>query len=191
MNPKALTAEFLGTFTLTFIGAGAGALAGASGAGQVGVALGHGVALRGKIGWASAVGYWIAQFAGAIVAAYILAWLIGKETGLGATTGSLTAGDPMKVILVEGLLTFLLVSAVYRSGIDNKNGNMVGVAIGFVLTADILMGGPLTGASMNPARTLGPAIATGNTSYVWMYFVGQFGGAVLAWIAYNITTAEA
>ena len=215
MNPKALTAEFLGTFTLTFIGAGAGALAGASGAGLVGVALAHGVALmmiiyiwgsvsgahvnpavtfgvalRGKIGWVDAVGYWIAQFGGAIVASLILCWLIGKETGLGATTGSLTVGDPLKVVVIEGLLTFLLVSAVYRSGIDNKNGNMAGVAIGFVLTADILMGGPLTGASMNPARTLGPAIVTGNTSYVWMYFVGQFGGAVLAWIAYNLTSSE-
>jgi aquaporin Z len=91
----------------------------------------------------------------------------------------------MKTITVEAVLTFFLVAAVFGSAVAGRNGNAVGIAIGFVLVMDILMGGSLTGASMNPARTLGPALALGDLSYVWMYFVGPLLGGGVAGLLYN------
>ena len=92
--------------------------------------------------------------------------------------------------MLEGVLTFFLVIAVFASGIHNRNGNLAGVAIGLVLTMDILAGGPLTGASMNPARTLGPALATGDLSYVWMYIVGPLAGGGIAALVYEYFVAS-
>jgi len=218
MDMKAALAELLGTFTLVFIGAGAGALADPGTAGLVAVAFAHGlalmvivyawgsisgahvnpavtlgIALAGRIDWAKAISYWIAQLLGAVAAAYLLQWFLGPDSGLGSTVGSLTPGvaaagpaaDAMKVVVLEGILTFFLVIAVFASGVHGRNGNMAGIAIGLVLTMDILAGGPLTGASMNPARTLGPAVATGDLSYVWMYFVGPLAGGAIAALLYD------
>ena len=214
MDPKAALAELIGTFTLVFIGAGAGALAATSGGGIVGVAFAHGLALMvivyawgsisgahvnpavtfgvavaGRMDWPKAISYWIAQLLGAIAAAYLLQWLVGVDSKLGATVGSLTppgeGTDALKVIVLEGVLTFFLVVAVFASGVHGRNGNLAGIAIGLVLTMDILAGGPLTGASMNPARTLGPAVATGDVSYVWMYFVGPLAGGAVAALLYD------
>jgi MIP family channel proteins len=212
---KAGWAELVGTFTLTFIGAGAGALAASNGAGLLGVAWAHGlalmviiyawgsisgahvnpavtlgVALAGKMKWDRAVLYWIAQFAGAAIAAYLLYYLVGTldiaNFKNAATTGKFTPlagspGDVMRCLTVEAVLTFFLVSAVFASGVYGLNGNLAGVAIGLVLTMDIIMGGALTGASMNPARSFGPALVLGELGYLWIYIVGPFiGGAVAA-----------
>jgi MIP family channel proteins len=215
MIAKSALAELIGTFTLVFIGAGAGSAMEANSAGTIGVAFAHGLALlviiyawgsisgahvnpavtlgvavAGRMDWPKAVAYWIAQFAGGIAAAYLLQWFFGPDSKLGSTTGSLTpmkdmAGDAAKVIVLEGVLTFFLVAAVFASGIHGRNGNMAGLAIGLVLTMDILAGGGLTGASMNPARTLGPALATGDLSYVWMYFVGPLAGGAVAALVYD------
>ena len=210
---KASLAEFIGTFTLVFIGAGAGALAIVGNGGILGVALAHGtalmviiyafgsisgahvnpavtlgVALAGRMTWARAVFYWAAQFLGAALAAYVLLWILepGQLSG-GETVGAYTTPAAVdkdahaiaRVLAVEAILTFFLVVAVFASGVQGRNGNLAGVAIGAVLTMDILAGGPLTGASMNPARTFGPALAVGNFSYLWMYLVGpMLGGAV-------------
>ena len=215
MDTTAAVAEFIGTFTLVFIGAGAGALVEP---GLVGVAFAHGLALMvivyawgsisgahvnpavtlgvtvtGRMPVPKAITYWIAQGLGAIVAAYLLQWLLGPDSSLGSTIGRLTPGfegsvdgaSAAKVIVLEGVLTFFLVIAVFASGIHGRNGNVAGLAIGLVLTMDILAGGPLTGASMNPARTLGPAVATGDLSYVWMYFVGPLAGGALAALLYD------
>lgn len=212
-------AEFLGTFTLVLLGAGAGALAGDNGIGQAGVAFTHGIALMfiiytwgwisgahvnpavtlgvllsGKISLGKSIMYWIAQLAGGAAAGFTLRYLLGDASDLGQTIGLFTpniadkaTADPVKVIVVEAILTFFLVCSVLSNGIAGKNGNIVGVAIGFVLTADILVGGSLTGASMNPARTFGPAIAaaTSNLSYVWLYFVGPAIGGIVAALVYN------
>lgn len=211
---KPALAELVGTFTLVFIGAGAGAVAGGpGGAGLVGVALAHGLALMiivyawgavsgghvnpavtfglvvaGKITWERAIWYWVAQFIGAALAAYLLLYLLGAASGLGATTGPLSVGpaaDPLKAIIVEAVLTFFLVIAVYGTAVSGRNGNAGGAAIGLVLTMDILMGGPLTGASMNPARSFGPALALLNFSYLWMYLVGPLLGAAAAGLLYS------
>ena len=215
MYIKAAVAELIGTFTLVFIGAGAGAVLENNSAGTVGVALAHGLALlviiyawgsisgahvnpavtlgvaaAGRMEWPKAVAYWVAQFLGAAVAAYLLQWFLGPDSMLGSTIGSLTphkdvAGDAMKVIVLEAVLTFFLVAAVFASGVHGRNGNMAGIAIGLVLTMDILAGGSFTGASMNPARTFGPALATGDMSYLWMYLVGPSVGGVLAALLYD------
>lgn len=212
---RATVAEFIGTFTLVFVGALAGALAGRNGGGIVAVALAHGVALMviiytwgavsgahvnpavtlgvalaGRIGWSRAVSYWVAQFVGAAVAAYLVLYLAGAESGLGATVGDLTphgatAGDPFKVVVLEAILTFFLVASVFASGIANRNTNLAGVAIGFVLIMDILAGGQLTGASMNPARTFGPALALNDWSYLPLYVFGPALGAAAAALLYH------
>jgi MIP family channel proteins len=225
---RAPFAEFLGTFTLVFIGAGAGALAQSSGGGIVGVALAHGLALMviiytwgsmsgahvnpavtlgaaitGRINAVTAIAYWIAQVVGGVVAAYLLAYLIGTDGGnLGQTIGTLTPGiegvsaklaSPARTIIVEAILTFFLMSSVFASGILNKNGNLAGVAIGLVLTMDIIMGGALTGASMNPARTFGPALVLRDVQsmgYVWLYLVGPFLGAAAGALLYQQMASE-
>ena len=218
---KAALAEFIGTFTLVFIGAGAGALADSSGGGLVSVAFAHGLALMvvvytwgsisgahvnpavtlgvaftGRINSLTAVIYWTAQFLGGVAAAYLLLYLIGTSQGLGQTIGSLTPGvatsgpnaSAVKTIVVEAVLTFFLMTSVFSSGVLNKNGNLAGVAIGLVLTMDILMGGTLTGGSMNPARTFGPAVALRNVQpmdYFWMYLIGPFIGATVGALLYD------
>jgi MIP family channel proteins len=205
---KKVLAEFLGTFTLIFIGAGAGALD----HGLLAVAFAHGLAVMtsvyawgsisgchinpavtfgllvtGRIDVPKAVLYWVAQFAGGIAAAYLLLYLLGDQNvgNLGQTTGTLTAAFPVKVIILEAVMTFFLLIAVFASGVGGRSGNAAGFAIGMVVTMDILLGGPLTGASLNPARTLGPALAMGKLDYVWMYFVGPLAGAAAAALLYN------
>jgi MIP family channel proteins len=215
MDIKPTLAELVGTFTLVFIGAAAGAQAESTSAGLVAVALAHGLALMvivyawgsisgahvnpavtfgvlasGKISLPKAIAYWIAQFAGAVAAAYVLRWFLGAGSNLGATIGSLTphgavAGDAAKVVVLEAILTFFLVIAVMASGVYGVNGNLAGVAIGLVLAMDILAGGPLTGASMNPARTFGPALATGDMNYFWMYLVGPLAGGAVAGLLFS------
>jgi len=216
---KAALAELIGTFTLTFIGAGAGAAATAASApgltatnapGLVVAAFAHGVALMiiiytwgtvsgahvnpavtlgacigGKIPFGKCILYWIAQFAGAIAAAYLLLYLVGLDgVKEGQTLGSWTKNadqiDAVRTIILEAVLTFFLVAAVYSCGIFNLFGNAVGLAIGFVLTADILCGGPYTGASMNPARSFGPFLAAGNLGPFWLYVVGPAIGGIVA-----------
>ena len=102
--------------------------------------------------------YWIAQLLGGIVAALVLAYFLGgTSSGLGVTAlapaVSITQG-----VLIEAVLTFFLVTTVLHTAIAGKGGNQTGIAIGFTLTFAILFGGPLTGASLNPARSLGPAL---------------------------------
>ncbi|MBC7877789.1 MAG: aquaporin [Anaerolineales bacterium] len=212
-NSKVFLAEFIGTFALIFIGAGAGMV----NAGLVGVALAHGLtvaafaytfgyisgthinpavtfalALTGTVKWGQAVYYWIAQFAGAILAALLLravAQSVGGTIEGGATIGALTDSQPILAMVVEALLTFFLVNAVLHNAVAGKSGAFAGLAIGLTLIAAILVGGPLTGASLNPARTFGPAIFAGPSftnvyTYV-IYFFGPLIGATLAVIVFN------
>ena len=147
-----------------------------------------GVAVAGKIEWTKAISYWIAQLIGAAAAAFVLRFIfsgLDDYAGLGETIGSLTDTAPFKTILIEAILTFFLVVAVFGSAVAGRNGNAFGLAIGLVLTMDILAGGPLTGASMNPARTFGPALAIGNLGYVWLYVVGPLVGGGVAGFLYG------
>jgi MIP family channel proteins len=209
MNIKPFFAELIGTFTLIFIGAGAGALAASSGGGIVSVAFAHGIALMviiyawgsisgahvnpavtfslaltGKTAWSDAVQYWIAQLIGGALGGFLLRFLLGTTGNLGMTLPA--AGvSALQAVLLEAVLTFFLVTAVYGSAVAGRNGNAAGVAIGFVLAMDILMGGSLTGASMNPARTFGPALAMGDFQSFWIYIVGPLAGGAVAALIYD------
>ena len=93
----------------------------------------------------------------------------------------------MQGLIVEIVLTFFLVNTIFNTAVSGKAGNFAGLAIGLTLVLAILMGGPLTRASLNPARTLGPAIANSAGAdwvNIWLYFVGPFIGAVLAALLY-------
>ena len=208
---RALTAEFIGTFALIFIGAGAGAQ---GIGGLVGVALAHGLVVLTfvyvfghisgtHINPAVTIGLWVAkqidtsralahivaQLLGGLAGAFALAHIIGVDHGLGATV--LSQGvSPTQGLILETILTFFLVNAVLNAAVSGKAGDLAGLAIGMTLTAAILVGGPLTGASLNPARTLGPAVVTGNYADIWLYFVGPILGGVVAAVLYNTVLKE-
>jgi aquaporin Z len=93
--------------------------------------------------------------------------------------------SPTQGVVVEAVLTFLLVNTIYNTAVSGKAGNQAPMAIGLTLAFCILMGGPLTGASLNPARTLGPAIVTGNYADLWVYLVGPVIGGLAATVLYD------
>jgi MIP family channel proteins len=219
-NPKVFVAEFIGTFALVFVGAAAGLY----NVGLLGVALAHGftlavfvyvfghvsgthinpavtlgLAANGNIKWSEAVVYWVAQFSGASAAAFFLHALISLVDANAfagtATHGILTTDHPYYALAVEALLTFFLVNTVLHTAVGGKAGPFAGWAIGTTLAIAILAGGPLTGASLNPARSFGPAIFTSainaskpdlqNPMLYLVYFVGPFLGAILAVLLYQ------
>lgn len=205
MNTKNLVAEFIGTFALIFIGAGALAI---GEGGLVGVALAHGLVIvvfayayghisgthinpavtlglliAGEIQFVAAIGYWVVQFLGGILGAVVLNAVLPNPGDLGVTILSDGVGVGQGLV-VEIVLTFFLVNTIFNTAVSGKAGNFAGLAIGLTLALAILMGGPLTRASLNPARTLGPAIVSGNYADIWLYFVGPLVGAILAALLY-------
>ena len=186
-------AEFIGAFALTFVGVGAIAV----GAGLVGVALAHGLVIAvmasavghisgghfnpavtfgflvtGRMALPLAVVYWVAQFAGAVLAAVLLTGLLPNSLtdpvnlGAPAIAGGIGAGAGL---VLEAILTFFLVWVIFATAADERGTfkSIAGLAIGFAITLDILFAGPLTGAAMNPARAFGPS---------WSAVTGQTGG---------------
>ena len=206
---NALLAEFFGTFVLVFVGAAVVAtLTIPNSNGSVVIpALGHGlivlglvyafasvsgghfnpavtVALlvAGKIALAKSVYYWIAQFAGAIVGALVLSFLISSAPGspYGQAIGAMTEANLTYAAVIEAIGTFIFVTVIYQVAVNGKAGKLATGVIGLTLSALILAIGAYSGASLNPARTLGPALAAGNLSYVPAYFIGIFAGGILA-----------
>lgn len=204
-----VVAEFIGTFTLIF----AGVSAICASASLVGVALAHGLALvvmisamgfisgghfnpavtigalvGGKISRKDAVAYWIAQLLGATFAAFAVKMVVPA-----AVYEPLKLGTPMLApdvsagagILMELIMTFFLVLVVYGTAIDSRAPRLGGLFIGLTVTLDILAGGPFTGASMNPARTFGPALAGGFWTDHLVYWIGPLLGGVLAGLLYS------
>ena len=213
-NYKVFVAELIGTFALVFIG---GAI-GLYDAGLLAVALAHGLtlavfmyvfghisgthinpavtfglALNGTVTWAEAAVYWVAQFAGAVLAGFALSNIVGlvnaEAFGAAQTTGVLTQRFPYYALGVEALLTFFLVTTILHTAVAGKAGPMAGWAIGITLTIAILAGGPLTGGSLNQARTFGPAVVAGTARDGMMYlvyFLGPLLGAAIAVGAYRL-----
>lgn len=153
-----------------------------------------GVWAAGKIDTGRAVSYIVFQVLGGIAGAGALAWVLGgTETGLGATrlAEGLSVGaatitiTPAIGFVVEVILTFFLVNAVMNAGISGKVTHVAGIAIGFTLISCILMGGPLTGASLNPARTIGPDLILGDFPDLWVYLLGPVVGGVGAGLLYR------
>ena len=201
-------AEFVGTFTLIFIGGGAGIV---SGQDIVAVAFANGLAIAimvSNLGHISgghfnpaitlgflatkrieariAVLYWAFQLLGAIVAALILRAIFTHAEFLGAIPHAPGIGDG-KGFLIEIILTFFLVWAVFATAVDPRGAfkSIAGLAIGLTITMDVFMGGPLTGAAMNPARAFGPELVGRMFGEGWIYWLGPIIGSLLAALGYD------
>ena len=224
-------AEFVGTFTLIFIGAGAimtldkllepatngnttatgvyGSLT------LVSVAFAHGLAIAVMV---SAVGhisgghfnpavtlgflvtrriapslalvYWSVQLLGATAAALLLRWFYPESVRAATHLGAPALGSGVSVwqgVVIEGVLTFFLVWVVFATAAD-PGGTfkaIAGLAIGFTITLDIFMGGPLTGAAMNPARAFGPELVSRYWTNAWVWYAGPLVGGAVAALAYE------
>jgi aquaporin TIP len=136
-----------------------------------------------RINAASAGAYIIAQLAAAVVAALLVKMLLPPNAvrngvlGVPVIASSVTLGQ---AIGLEAVLTFFLMSAVYGTAVSPDAPRIAGFGIGLVLLFDILVGGPLTGAAMNPARAFGPALVAGAWVGHLVYWIGPIAGAILA-----------
>jgi aquaporin Z len=215
MNVKAYVAEFVGTFALIFVGVGSIAANHISGgdSGLVGIALAHGLTIAvmasataavsgghlnpavtigllsaGKIEGGNAAGYIVSQCLGGIAAAALLKVCIPLQAleAVGMGTPALADGVSVSMGLVtEIILTFFLVFVVYGTAVDGRAPQVGALFIGLTVTLDILIGGPITGAAMNPARHLGPALLGGGLQNLWLYWVGPVAGGILAALLYR------
>ncbi|MCS6871626.1 MAG: aquaporin [Anaerolineae bacterium] len=145
-------------------------------------AVSFGMTLGGKLSPVTMLIYWAAQFIGGIAAAAVVLYLFGNDATLLAKQHAATAlgNDFLKIVLVEGLLTFFFVSTIYQAAGMGRAGNLAGVLIGMTLAGCILAGGSLTGAALNPARYLAPSLVGGDLSNLVPFFVGTLGGGGLA-----------
>lgn len=204
-------AEFVGTFALVFVGGGAIMMANhtSNPAGLLSVALAHGLILAlmvsatmnvsgGQLNPAVTIGllvarritpnvaviHIVAQFAGALVAAFALKATMPAALFAAANGGGqILSSDITQTqgILLEAIATFFLMFVIYGTAVNADAPKIGGLAIGLTIAADILAIGPLTGASMNPARSFGPAIASGVYSgLLVVYFLGPIIGAIAA-----------
>jgi MIP family channel proteins len=223
-------AEFVGTFTLIFAGAGSAlaitkaltpALVSApaidvySGLTLVGVALANGLAIAvmvsavghisgghfnpaitlgflvtRRIAPSLAVVYWSVQFAGAAAAAALLRWVFPESARRITHLGAPGLGSGVTVwqgLVIELVLTFFLVWVVFATAADPGGTfkSIAGLAIGLTITMDVLVGGPMTGAAMNPARAFGPELLSRHWTDAWVWYAGPFLGAALAALVYD------
>ena len=206
---RVAVAEFVGTFTLIFIGGGAGIV---SGQDIVAVALANGLAIGimvsnlghisgGHFNPAITLGflstrriapvlagvYWVAQFAGAAFAALLLRWFF-KLPAMTASVPTLKSGfGSGRGMALEMVLTFFLVGTVFATAVDPRGAfkAVAGLTIGLIISIDVFVGGPITGAAMNPARAFGPELVSGHWSNAWIYYVGPALGGLIAALAYE------
>ena len=207
-------AEFIGTFALVFVGGTAIMIAKDtnSPAGLLGIAFAHGLILAvmvsalmrisGHFNPAVTIGfvvtrridvtmagvYIVAQILGAILAAYVLKWtfpftLFEATRGGGQSVALQVTGS--QAFLLEFIGTFFLVLVVFGTAVDPKAPRIGGLAIGFTLAADILAIGPLTGSSVNPARSFGPAVASGIFEAQIIYWAAPIAGGIVAALLYD------
>jgi MIP family channel proteins len=212
---RRLLAELVGTFALVFAGCGAIMVDAKTGGalGQVGIAIAFGLvimvmiyaaghisgahfnpavsfafALSRHFPWPRVFAYWVAQLAGAAAAAAVLRGSLGDLAEVGATVPS---GSDGQAFLWELLLTFFLMFVIMAVATDARAvGEAAAIAIGGTVGLGALFGGPVTGASMNPARSLGPALVAGDLGSVWIYLVAPLAGASLAALAYQLLRGE-
>jgi MIP family channel proteins len=211
---RALVAEAIGTFALVFAGCGAIMVDQKTAAlGHIGVAITFGLVIMfgiyavGHISgahfnpsvtfafavsrhfpWSRAVGYWGAQLVGAIAAAALLRGSLGDIADVGAT---LPSGSQGQSFLWELVLTFFLMFVIMAVATDTRAvGEAAAIAVGGTVLLDAMFGGPISGASMNPARSTGPALVSGNLHALWLYLVAPICGASLAALAYQFVRGE-
>jgi aquaporin Z len=205
-------AEFIGTFTLIFVGAGSIIAAhGIEDPTLIGIAVAHGLAigvmvatyarvsgahfnpaitfgfmLTKRIELRKGIVYWLAQLAGAAVAALLLRELLPSAETEAVSLGVPALGHGVHAAagaVLEGILTFLLVTVVFGTAVDPEGAfrSIAALAIGLTITIDILIGGPFTGAAMNPARAFGPQLVGDHWANGWVWYVGPLvGGAIAA-----------
>jgi MIP family channel proteins len=210
-HSRELLAEFIGTFVLIFAGTGAvmvdrlsnGAVT------HLGISIVFGAvvtALIYSLGhisgahfnpavtlafWSSGcfrrslvIPYILAQVLGAIAASWLLRISLGAVGNLGATIPR--NGDWVQALVLETVLTFILMLVIFGSGLDRRGHiGFAGISIGLTVMLEAACMGPITGASMNPARSLAPALVSGNLQHQWLYWVAPILGAQLAVVVYR------
>ena len=211
---RALVAEAIGTFALVFAGCGAVMVDAKTHAlGHVGVALTFGLvimvmiyavghvsgahfngavtfafALTRHFPWPRAVGYWAAQLLGAIAAAALLRASLGDVAHVGAT---LPSGSQGQSFLWELVLSAFLMFVILAVATDTRAvGEAAAIAIGGTIGLDAMFGGPISGASMNPIRSIGPALVSGDLHALWLYIVAPIVGTSLGGLAYQFVRGE-
>ena len=211
---RKLAAEFIGTFTMIVVGCGAISVEVSQPGviGHVGISMifglvvgamiyatGHisgahfnpavtlGFASTDRFPWKQVPAYVLAQCAAALVAMALLKWILPEHVS-GATGTSLALS---KAFFVEVMLTFFLMFVIAAVATDHRAvSQLAGVAIGATVALGALFGGPLTGASMNPARSLGPALVLGQTTALWLYLAAPCIGAVAGAWAYRLIRCD-
>jgi MIP family channel proteins len=206
-------AEFVGTFTLIFVGAGS--IIATQGGNLTAIGLAHGLAIGVM---ASAVGhisgghfnpavtlgfvvtrriearlaatYWFAQLIGAVLAAFMLTWLLPQNQVDAVNLGAPAVGNGIgagSAVVIEAVLTFFLVWVIFATAADPRGtfASIAGLAIGLTITLDIYIGGLYTGAAMNPARAFGPDLVQNVWSDAWVWWVGPLVGGALAALLYE------
>lgn len=214
---KKYVAECIGTMILVFMGCGSAVFLGCDiVGGHLAVALAFGLSIvatayvigdisgchinpavslamlmRKKLTVNDFIGYIVAQVIGAVIGALLLFVLVGfgltDYTGGLGSNGVVNAGGPAGGLLVEIILTFIFIFLILGVTSDEKKGNVAGIVIGLTLTFVHIVGIPLTGTSVNPARSIGPALFAGGAalSSLWVFIVGPCIGAALAAVVFG------
>ncbi|XP_065869447.1 aquaporin TIP1-2-like [Euphorbia lathyris] len=155
--------------------------------GHVNPAVTFGAFVGGHITFMRTIVYWIAQLLGSVVACLLLKFSTG---GLTTSAFALSSGVTVwNAVVLEIVMTFGLVYTVYATAVDPKKGNIgiiAPIAIGFIVGANILVGGAFDGASMNPAVSFGPAVVSWTWANHWVYWLGPFAGAAIAALVYEV-----
>ncbi|MHB8259891.1 MAG: MIP/aquaporin family protein [Bacteroidia bacterium] len=212
---KKYIAEFVGTFALVFCGTGAVIINQQTGGqvSNVGIAITFGLIITAMIytfgetsgahfNPAVTLGFYTAglfnakeifpyiasQVVGAIAASGLLKLLFPENLTLGTT---LPSGSPMQSFILECVLGFLLMLVILFTSQGSKEiGVMAGIAIGSTILLEAMFAGPISGASMNPARSLAPAIVSGNLTSLWVYLTAPIVGAMVATLVFRITRED-
>ena len=212
---KRFISEIIGTFALVFCGTGAMVINDFTGGTvtHVGVAITFGLIVMGmiyafgdisgahmnpavtigfayakKFPWKEVPAYVLAQLIGAFLASGILLYLFPESQTLGATMPGLSA---LKVFILEIILSFFLMVVIINVSTGSKEiGVVAGIAIGSVVLLEAMFAGPITGASMNPARSIAPAVVSGNIADLWIYIFAPIIGCVLAVVSCKLVKDE-
>ena len=212
---KNYISEFIGTFAMIFCGTGAMTINEVTGGDvtHVGIGITWGLivmamiyafgeisgahfnpavsiafAYAKKFSWKEVPKYIFFQVAGAFAASLLLMWLFPKSELLGATIPSV---DVWRAFVLELILTFFLMVVIINVSTGSKEiGMMAGISIGSVVLLEALFAGPITNASMNPARSLAPNIVSGNIKGLWLYILAPIIGALLAVVSCKFVKHE-
>ncbi|KAE9596767.1 putative major intrinsic protein [Lupinus albus] len=182
LDPAGLVAVALAHAFALFVGV---SIAANISGGHLNPAVTFGLAIGGNITILTGLFYWIAQLLGSIVASLLLSFVTSKSI---PTHGVASGVNALGGVVFEIIITFGLVYTVYATAVDPKKGSLgtiAPIAIGFVVGANILAAGPFSGGSMNPARSFGPAVVSGNFAENWIYWVGPLIGGGLAGLIYG------